>query len=109
WYSQITGRPGEDTKLGPSVDMPAPSTPQSSSTVGARSTSDTGVDTVPAAPPGTRTNSGTRAAGSRNDILYQSPRSPRNSPWSAVNTTIVSESRPVARSAPNTEPIRSST
>ena len=42
------------------------------------------------------TRNGIRADPSRNDILNQSPRSPAISPWSAVNTTIVSSSSPVA-------------
>ena len=68
-----------------------------SSAASGRSSSETGSARRPRREPArARTISGTRAAGSRRAILYQSPRSPSISPWSAVKTTTVSSSRPVS-------------
>ena len=95
-------------RLRPSSE-PSPSSPHSSSSVGARSSSETGSATRPGAiRPGAETISGTRADGSKKAILYQSPRSPSISPWSAVKSTIVSSRRPDSASAPSTSPMRSS-
>ena len=74
-------------RLRPSKPAAAGRRAASSASVGARSSCETGPATRPAARPGPRTISGTRAEPSRNDILYQSPRSPSSSPWSAVKTT----------------------
>ena len=74
--------------------------------VGARSRCDTGASIVPVRMPGPEAISGTRAEPSKNDILYQRPRSPSISPWSDVNSTIVSPARPVRSSTSSSSPTR---
>ena len=120
WYSETTARAGlaaAPPSIAPARLTPSPSPaiasvsrPASSSTVGAKSTSETGPATrAPrAAAPGARTISGTRADCSRKLILYQRPLSPSISPWSAQNRTVVRSSRPASRSARSTWPMRSS-
>ena len=76
-------------RLVPSNSAPSAGAPARSASVGARSSCETGAWTRRAARRGPRTISGTREEPSRNDILYQRPRSPSSSPWSAVNTTSV--------------------
>ena len=72
----------------------APS-PTSSSSVGSTSTSETGADTRPGGKRvGLCTISGMRVEFSKKFILYQRPRSPSMSPWSASSTTTVSSATP---------------
>ena len=84
--------------------------PESSSSVGSTSTSDTGSATRRGANrPGAWSTSGMRAEPSKKLILYQRPRSPSMSPWSPSSTTTVSSAIRSARSDSSSAPVQSST
>ena len=101
----VRSRPSSGA-AGPASGQP-PARPTS---VGPTSSSETGVLTLRGAiAGGWCTISGTRAEPSKNDILYQRPRSPSMSPWSDVTTTIVSSAMPTSSSVSSIEATCSST
>ena len=75
-----------------------------SMSVGAKSSKEHTLGTVPGAMSGPAITSGTRAERSKNDILNQAPLSPSMSPWSLVAITTVSSAWPVSSRAPSSAP-----